>query len=92
MMRGFAADDSGYQIPDLAAANLKADSAKGEHVRSFQYAIERLRLNPASARWVIHSPGPLRDVRSDWAALSAVYSRGLAEVEAVVRGVRVQAP
>jgi hypothetical protein len=92
MMRGFSADDSGYQIPDLAAANLKANSAKGEHVRSFQYAIERLRLNPASARWVIHSPGPLRDVRSDWAALSAVYSRGLAEVEAVVRGVRVQAP
>jgi hypothetical protein len=91
MMRGFSADDSGYQILDLAAANLKASSAKGEHVRSFQYAIERLRRNPASAHLVIHSPGPLRDVPTEWDLLAAVYSRGLAEVEAVVRGVRVQA-
>jgi hypothetical protein len=91
MIRGFSADDTGYQIPDLAAANLKAKSAKGEHVRSFQYAIERLRVNPASGSWVIHSPGPLRDVPTEWGALSAVYSRGLAEVERVVAGVPVQA-
>jgi hypothetical protein len=91
MLHGFSADDSGYQIPDLAAANLRADSAKGEHVRSFQYAIERLRLNPTSAHSAIHSPGPLLDVRNEWASLVSVYSRGLAEVDRVVRGVTVQA-
>lgn len=91
MIRGFSADDSGYQIPDLAAGNLKAKSAKGEHVRSFQYAIARLRLNPASARWLIHSSGPLRDVPAEWPTLSAMYSRGLAEVDNVVGGVPVQA-
>jgi hypothetical protein len=91
MIRGFSADDTGYQIPDLAGANLKAKSAKGEHVRSFQYAIQRLHQNPASAGWVIHSPGPLGDVPTEWPALSAVYSRGLAEVENVVRGIPVQA-
>ena len=51
--------------------------AKGRQIRSFQYAIERLRARPQLAKMLIHKPGPLYDRPERLDALAGVYERGL---------------
>lgn len=54
---------------------------KGEQIRSFQYAIERLKKNPRAKNALIHKPGPL-DMDDDYLTqLADIYYRGLMEVD-----------
>lgn len=83
------ADQTPYTLDDLSASELDTTKAEGQQVRSFQFAINRIRENPSLARLLIHKPGPLSDesaARQD--ALADVYLRGLAELDAVLTGVR----
>ena len=83
------ADQTHYTLADLAAGELDTNKAEGQQIRSFQFAINRLRANPLLARLLIHKPGPLSDesaARQD--ALADVYLRGLAELDALLAGVR----
>jgi hypothetical protein len=60
-------------------------------VRSFQYAIERLRARPGIAKLVIYKPGPLGSDDPDHInALAEVYRRGMEEVAAIRVGVRTR--
>jgi hypothetical protein len=81
-------DRTVYALSDLSERDLNTRHAKGQQVRSFQYAIERIRQRPELVSVLIHKPGPLSDespVRQ--AALADVYRRGLAEVAALLAGV-----
>ena len=54
---------------------------KGEQIRSFQYAIERLKNNPEAKDALIHKPGPLEMDDAYLNELADVYYRGLMEVD-----------
>lgn len=69
---------------DLHARKLNAGEAEGQHVRSFQLAIERLDANPAVMSVLIHKPGSLADVPNRWKALAGVYGRGMQEVSSLL--------
>jgi hypothetical protein len=81
-------DRTTYTIPDLTADAWNTRRKKGEQIRSFQYAIDRLRKQPKLARLLIHKPGPLSDDPSRLTALAGVYRRGLEEVGRILVGVR----
>jgi hypothetical protein len=84
-----ANDTTTYALPDLTARVLDTRDADGQQIRSFQYAIEKLRQHPELAPLYIHKPGPLSDESPDrQAALADVYARGLAELAKLLAGVR----
>lgn len=84
-------DPTVYTVDDLAAHVLDTRQSEGVQVRSFQLAIERLRARPGLAQILIHKPGPLFDEPpARQQALADVYQRGLAEVGAVLAGVRTR--
>ncbi|WP_433852100.1 Qat anti-phage system QueC-like protein QatC [Stenotrophomonas nitritireducens] len=90
LKRGFGQDDTEYQLEDLENAELDSKSAEGEHVRSFQLAISRLRTKPGRARFDIHKPGPLIDFPDDWGDYEAVYRDGLEEVADLLQNVEAR--
>jgi hypothetical protein len=93
LLKGFGpgADPTVYTIDDLTTRALDTRQSEGVQVRSFQLAIERLRVRPASAPILIHKPGPLFDESpARQASLAGVYRRGLAEVGALLAGVRTE--
>ena len=88
---GHGADLTRYTLSDLAAQVLNTRHAKGQQIRSFQFAIERLHTNPGLARLLIYKPGPLSDLTPEnISALEEVYRRGMDEVAALLAHVRTQ--
>jgi hypothetical protein len=83
-------DPTTYAVPNLRAKVWSSTRATGEQIRSFQFAIERLRKRPDLARLLIHKPGPLSDNPGDNDALADVYRRGMDEVGALLTGVRTR--
>jgi hypothetical protein len=82
-------DSTPYALPDLTAHELDTREAQGQQIRSFQYAIEKIRRKPNLAALYIHKPGPLSDESpARQAALADVYKRGLAELAKLLAGVR----
>lgn len=53
----------------------------GEQLRSFQYAIQKLKQNPNAKNVLIHKPGPLENNEEYLRELSEMYYRGLMEVD-----------
>lgn len=88
--RGLGEDDTDYQLEEIEDAELDSRDAKGEHVRSFQLAISRLRNRPGSARFDIHKPGPLIDFPDDWGDYETVYREGLEEVADLIANVEAR--
>ena len=85
------ADPTTYTIDDLTARSLDTRQSEGVQIRSFQFAIERLRARPELAPILIHKPGPLSDESLVCqAAIAGVYRRGLEEVGVLLRGVRAR--
>lgn len=60
---------------------VKNRGAVGEQLRSFQYAINRLKNNIFSKNALIHKPGPLTNDTDYLVELANVYERGLLEVD-----------
>jgi hypothetical protein len=87
---GTGNDKTTYTVPDLRAQPLDTREATGRQVRSFQYAIERLRRNPQLADLLIHKPGSLADEAAHLDQLADVYRRGLGEVARLVDGVEAR--
>jgi hypothetical protein len=81
-------DRTSYTLSSLNAHDLDTRKAEGEQVRSFQFAIERIRKRRELASLFIHKPGPLLDEGPERrAALADVYRRGLSEVAALLADV-----
>lgn len=85
--RGCGPDPTRYVIADLHAQALDTNKADGEHVRSFQLAIARLKRAPHRAKFAIHEPGPLIDHPDRLADFEQVYRDGLLEVDDYLKGV-----
>jgi hypothetical protein len=85
---GVGHDPTVYTIADLQAQTLSTHRSVGQQVRSFQYAIERLRSRPALSKLLIHKPGSLVDEAGRIDQLAEVYRRGLAEVARLIAGVK----
>lgn len=83
-------DPTPYTVADLLTKPLDTRRSKGQQVRSFQFAIGRLRANPALPRILIHKPGPLTDELLHLDALADVYRRGMAEVADLLTGVHTR--
>lgn len=84
---GAGSDPTVYTVSDLRAHPLDTKGSAGKQVRSFQFAIERLRKRPDLARLLIHKPGSLADEIGRLDQLADVYRRGLAEVAQLIDGV-----
>jgi hypothetical protein len=81
-------DPTTYTVPNLRAQVWDPRTAVGEQIRSFQYAIDRLRTRPGIEKFLIHKPGPLTDNPLAVPDLASVYKRGLEEVGSLLSGVR----
>ena len=71
----------------LGAHTLGTKESIGKQIRSFQFAIERLRGRPDLAKLLIHKPGSLADEIPHLDQLADVYRRGLNEVAQLIDGV-----
>jgi hypothetical protein len=85
---GTGNDPTTYTVADLHAQSLDTRKSTGVQVRSFQYAIERLKGNPQLANLLIHKPGSLADEAARLEQLADVYRRGLGEVARLIDGVK----
>lgn len=83
-------DATTYTVPNLHTQPLDTRESIGKQVRSFQYAIERLREKPQLANLLIHKPGSLTDVAVHLDELADVYRRGLREVAQLIDGVETR--
>jgi hypothetical protein len=83
-------DETTYTVSDLRAKALDTRESTGQQVRSFQYAIERLRGHPQLANLLIHKPGSLTDEVARLDELADVYRRGLDEVARLIDGVETR--
>lgn len=73
-------DPSVYMDSDVIEL-VNSRSAKGEQLRSLQYAIERLKINPEAKHALVHKPGPLEMDDAYLTELADTYYRGLMEVD-----------
>lgn len=87
---GAGNDGTTYTVSDLHAQPLDTREAMGKQVRSFQYAIERLKNKPQLASLLIHKPGPLDDESGHLEEWANVYLRGLTEVASLINGVKTR--
>ncbi|MDG6347616.1 hypothetical protein QAA18_02485 [Luteimonas sp. 8-5] len=87
---GSGVDATIYTVPDLHAHALDTRESIGQQVRSFQFAIERMRAQPSLANLLIHKPGPLTDEIPKLDQLAGVYRRGLDEVARLIDGVETR--
>lgn len=87
---GAGNDPTTYTVPDLHAQPLDTRQAIGVQVRSFQYAIQRLKSKPQLANLLIHKPGSLADEVMHLDELADVYRRGLDEVARFIDGVETK--
>jgi len=80
-------DPSRYRMEDPANAHLDSTNKKGEQYRAFEYAIERLRQDPTRTRSFIYKTGPLMEELDRIEGLEGVYTRGMEEVAAFLKGI-----
>lgn len=83
-------DPTLYTVEDLSAQTLRSDRAEGEHVRSFQMMVARLRERPELAGILVHKPGPLIDAAAEIPAYADVFRRGVLEVASILDDVVVE--
>jgi hypothetical protein len=91
LRQGLGSADNTQYTADLTAAIFDTLQAEGQQIRSFQFAIERLRKRPQIAALLIHKPGPLSDESpARQLDLADVYRRGLEELGTLLANVRAQ--
>lgn len=81
MHKAFGDYDPSVYMDSNVTELVRNREAKGEQIRSFQYAIERLKKNPEAKDALIHKPGPLEMDDSYLTELADTYYRGLMEVD-----------
>jgi hypothetical protein len=84
-------DPTVYTVNDLEAQPLDTMKAEGEQIRSLQFALRRLQMDPRRAAFLVHSAGPLSGESSQRQKdLVSVYERGMEEVARILRNVQTR--
>lgn len=88
-LRAYGKEPTTYVgLPQLTGA-VDPRTAKGEHIRSFELMVERLRVAPSMATGLVRKPGPLSDYSADEIrSYAEVFREGIAEVGQAIRGVQ----
>lgn len=81
MHKAFGDYDPSVYMDSSATELVNNREAKGEQIRSFQYAIDRLQKYPGAKNALIHKPGPLEMDDNYLQELADTYYRGLMEVD-----------
>ncbi len=79
-------DETAYFLDDLTSNVLDSKKAEGKDIRSFLYASQIISKSPEKARFIVRKPGPLPIAEVE--GYADVYRRGMAEVTAMLAGVR----
>ncbi|WP_419857330.1 Qat anti-phage system QueC-like protein QatC [Candidatus Palauibacter irciniicola] len=83
-------DPTLYTVENLRAQTLATDRVEGEHVRSFQLMVKRIKAAPGLAKVLVHKPGPLIDAPEEIPAYADVFRRGVLEVGELLQGVKAR--
>jgi hypothetical protein len=85
---GAGNDPTGYRVETLRERAWDSCKAEGQQIRAYEYALSRLRQRPEIASVLIHKPGPLIEDLDKLERLTCVYRQGMAEIGALLNGVR----
>lgn len=80
MHKAFRMDETIYTETSIYEMQSKNAEGIGIQLRSFQYAIEKIKRNQNCAMLYIHKPGPLPQDEEYLRKLADTYKRGLLEV------------
>ena len=83
-------DPTLYTVENLRAQTLATDRVEGEHIRSFQLMVKRIKTAPGLARILVHKPGPLIDAPDEVPEYGDVFRRGIIEVGKLLQGVEAR--
>ncbi|EMC2742002.1 hypothetical protein VCB84_002606 [Providencia rettgeri] len=86
----FGSDTTHYTVFDLHSQELNTLKAESIQIRSFQYAIERVKKQPELANFLIHKLDSLADEITNLDRLADVYYHGLMEVNQLISGVQTR--
>ena len=84
MHRAFGKDSTDYTETSIRTMQVYSASGIGVQLRSFQYAIERIKKFPDIERISIHKSGPLPHDQDYLSELASTYKRGLLEVDSFI--------
>jgi 7-cyano-7-deazaguanine synthase in queuosine biosynthesis len=82
---GIEGDRTVYTADDVASIVRNHSSGEGIQLRSFQYAINRLKNKPSMAKLLVYKTGAIIGDDAYINELSEVYMRGLFEVDAFIK-------
>lgn len=86
---GQKADKTIYSLKDLSKKSLNTLTSEGRQIRSFQYALARLKRKPGLANLLIHNSGPLlSESPLNRKKLAIMYVRGMNEVKILLKKVQ----
>lgn len=85
MHRAFGEDGTIYTERSISKMQNNSASGIGIQLRSFQYAIEKIKNSPNLERIYIHKSGPLPQNEEYLSKLASTYRRGLLEVDSFIQ-------
>lgn len=81
MYKAFGSDGTVYTETSIHEMQSKNSEGMGIQLRSFQYAIDKIKQDSNRALFYIHKPGPLPQDDEYLQELADIYVRGLLEVD-----------
>lgn len=85
MHKAFGNDVTSYTVESVKDMEVKHREGEGIQLRSFEYAIDKLKKRPGAEKLYIHKSGPLPNDDGYLKELADTYKRGLTEVDQWIR-------
>lgn len=85
MHKAFGHDVTPYTVESVREMEANSSDGEGVQLRSFEYAINKIKRNPSLAKIYIHKTGPLKNDQEYLDELAGVYRRGLIEVDQFIQ-------
>ncbi len=84
MHKAFGKDVTNYTINSIKTMQINSNNSKGVQLRSFQYAINKVKSHEGIEKMYIHKSGPLSTDNLYLNELAYTYKRGLLEVDSFI--------
>lgn len=84
MYKAFRQDVTTYTVTSIKAMQKNSNNSNGVQLRSFQYAINKLKKHEGNEKLYIHKSGPLSSNIEYLNELADTYKRGLFEVDTFI--------